>query len=145
MEDTLVSPLPATKLSDLAALIRQLRCEVTKLRQEVGSLRKSCAVRIVSSRNNSLAERAKSLRPGFALITSKARMTIDSSLHCPNEVSGRVGLVRDGGITVICRSLRIAVSSPRPGVFASTTVRPSPRVTRRIPNRSRSRCDHIAA
>jgi transposase len=40
MEDTLVSPLPATESTDLAELIRQLRCEVAELRQEVGSLRR---------------------------------------------------------------------------------------------------------
>jgi transposase len=40
MEDTLLSPLPATEPTDLAELIRQLRCEVAELRQEVGSLRR---------------------------------------------------------------------------------------------------------
>src|SRR5271165_4769303 len=40
MEDTLACPHPATVPADLSELIRQLRCEVTELRQEVAHLRR---------------------------------------------------------------------------------------------------------
>jgi len=40
MEDTLVSPIPATQPADLSELIRQLQSEVAELRQEVAHLRR---------------------------------------------------------------------------------------------------------
>ncbi len=40
MEDTLVSPFPASAPADLSELIRQLQGELTELRQEVAELRR---------------------------------------------------------------------------------------------------------